>query len=304
MYSSIKKKIKKYLEKKVGALLEPSINKVMINNFSLNQQMQIFLKLFYKEQVIDKKKKFSFDEVGFDVYSSTFEDGILQYIFSIIGMETRKCVDIGCGAINGSNVANLIINHGFKGLLIDGNSEQISITKNYYNIHPESSVDPPIAVWEMVNIENIDSILKKNGFVGRIDLLSIDLDGIDYWIWKAIKVVKPRVLLVEYQDALGPSRSWTIPYEPNFNLKDYEVNRNDYNYVGASLNAFVKLGKEKGYRLVGCNKGGWNAFFIASGIADDLLPEVSTESCFKYERNQYSMKYRFPLIADLPWDEV
>lgn len=209
MTGSIKKKIKKYLEGKVSALLEPSISQVIINNFSLNQQVQVLLKFFYKEQVIDKKKKFSFDEVGFNVYSATFEDGILQYIFSIIGMETRKCVDIGCGEIHGSNVANLIINHGFKGLLIDGSSERISFTKNYYKIHPESSIDPPIVICEMVNMENINSILEKSGFVGSIDLLSIDLDGIDYWILKAIEVIKPRVLVVEYQDALGPNKAWT-----------------------------------------------------------------------------------------------
>ena len=144
----------------------------------------------------------------------------------------------------------------------------------------------------------------ENKFVGEVDLLCIDIDGVDYWIWKAIEVIQPRLVVVEYQDTLGPDRSWTVSYEEDFNVHDYAINKQHYNYCGASLRAFVRLGKQKGYQLVGCNKGGCNAFFVKIGLADKCLPEVTIESCFKYEWNQLGMEKRFPLVKDMEWVEV
>ena len=76
---------------------------------------------------------------------------------------------------------------------------------------------------------------------GEIDLLNLDIDGSDYWLWKAIRVVQPRVVIVEYHDILGPDRAWTIPYKEDFNLKDYPVNRINNNYCGASLQPLSNL---------------------------------------------------------------
>ncbi|MFZ5910934.1 MAG: hypothetical protein ACOYYU_13045 [Chloroflexota bacterium] len=297
----MKQKIKEVLHKIIRLLIQPLFDEYLV---ALSRQDQILLSLKYRELVQTQDKGLDFEQVGFNLYSPTYEDGILLYIFSLIGTTNKKCVDIGAGSVKGSTVANLIVNHGFKGLLIDGNSQSIQLVKKYYANHPETRFSPPQAVSAMITAENVNELLNEYGYVGNIDLLCLDIDGMDYWILKAIDVVSPQVLVVEYQDILGPDKAWTVPYKPDFNLQDYPVNRKENNYCGASLSAFVSLCKHKGYRLVGCNKGGWNAFFVREGVCEAFLPEVTPESCFKYEWNRYGMEKRFPLVMNMEWEEV
>lgn len=294
----MKRMLSRGLQKITGKLLEP-----VIKNLSSNRQNQILLQLKYK-QMAAQKIKLDFEDVGFNTYSVTHEDGILLYIFSVIGMANRKCVDIGAGSVRGSSVANLIVNHGFHGLLVDGDTKSIEHARVFYNTLKNTHPSPPTLISTLVNAENINSIIQDNGFSGEIDLFCLDIDGVDYWVWKALDVIHPRVVLLEYQDLLGPDRAWTVPYDPDFYVDNYPVNKENKNYCGASLQAFIKLGREKGYRLVGCNNGGWNAFFIKNGIGEDNLPEVSAQSCFKFAWNQYGMEHRFPLVKDMEWVEV
>lgn len=297
--------IKKLLRKFSAALLEPLLAGMVTQHLiTLNRQNQILLSLKFREIVHAQGKGLDFEQVGFNRYSATYEDGILLYIFSLIGTTNKKCVDIGAGTVNGSNVANLIASHGFKGLVIDGDPRNIRSAADYYTSHPETRLRPPRLVAAMVTAENANRILMEHGYTGEIDLLAIDIDGMDYWVWKGIDVVNPRVVVVEYQDILGPERAWTVPYKPDFNLRDYRVNDESNNYCGASLTAFVQLGRRKGYRLVGCNKGGWNAFFIREGLGERYLPEVTVESCFRYDWNKFGEERRFPLIKDMEWQEV
>ncbi len=295
----MKQRIKVLLWKTLASFIEPILNYAISGRLA-----QIQLSMKYKETVQAQDKGLDFEQVGFNVFSSTYEDGILLYLFSLIGTTNKKCVDIGAGAIKGNDVANLIINHGFIGLLIDGNPKNIQILKAYFLNHPETKRNPPLLLSTMVTAENVNNILSENGYSGKIDLLAIDIDGIDYWVWNVIDVVDPRVVVVEYQDILGPDRSWSVPYKPDFSVRDYPQNEQSNNYCGASLCAFVKIGKRKGYRLVGCNKGGWNAFFVKEGECAKYLPEVSVESCFKYDCNRYGIEKRFPLVNDMEWQEV
>jgi hypothetical protein len=300
----MKIRIKKVLQSLLPVISELRLEKLTKSRADFSRPVQMLLSLKYRELANTQNASLDFEQVGFNVYSSNYEDGILLYIFSLIGMTTKKCVDIGSGVITGSNVANLIINHGFTGLLIDRNPKNIERARKYYAKHPETREFPPRLISATITTENVNKILTENSYLGEMDLLSIDIDGVDYWIWKAIDVIQPRVVIVEYQDNLGPDRAWTVPYKPDFSVHDYPVNKQYYNYCGASLRAFVKLGKQKGYRLVGCNKGGWNAFFVQMGISEKNLPEVTVESCFKYEWNRFSMEQRFPLVKHMDWQEV
>jgi hypothetical protein len=261
------------------------------------------LSLKYKEFAA-RSEKLCFDEVGFDVYSLTHEDGILLYIFSVIGTTNKICVDVGSGGITGSSVANLIINHGFTGILVDGDTNEIKTAREFYaNLH-ETRLTPPKLLSTMVTAENINTILADNKCVGETDLFSLDIDGVDYWVWKALDIIQPRVVMVEYQDLLGPELSWTVPYRPDFSKSDYPINKDRNNYCGASLQAFVKIGRQKGYRLIGCNNGSWNAFFLKNGIGETLFPEEPVKNCFRSEWNRFGMEHRFPLVKDMEWVEV
>ena len=106
------------------------------------------------------------------------------------------------------------------------------------------------------------------------------------------------------EDILGPERSWTVPYADDFSSRNYPTTDGMPNFAGASLSAFVKLGRRKGYRLVGVNRYGYNAFFVRSGLGADLLPEIEVKDCFGHPKAVWGMRERFPTAKDLPWVEV
>jgi hypothetical protein len=243
-------------------------------------------------------------DVGFRVFSQTDEDGILLYIFSLVGATTRTGIEICAGDGTECNSANLIINHGWHGLLVDGKRRLVQRGRRFYRRHHATQIFPPVFEHAWVTRDNVDTIIASAGFSGDIDLLSIDMDGVDYWIWEAISVVSPRVVVVEYQDILGPDRTWVIPYSDDFNAHTGPTTAGMPNFCGASLPALVKLAKRKGYRLVGCNRYGFNAFFVQDSLAKNELPAVSVESCFKHPKVLAGMRDRFPTVQGLPWVEV
>jgi len=219
----------------------------------------------------------TFADVEFRCYSQNGEDGILLYLFSLIGTTTRTALEICAGDGLECNSANLIVNHGWRGLLIDGDSQQIARGKDFYTKCPTTFLSPPTLMPAWVTAENINDLVAGQGFSGQIDLLSLDLDGNDYWIWRALDCVQPRVVVLEFNALLGAERSLTMPYQPDFRL---DLSSPPYR-CGASLPAFVKLGREKGYRLVGVQSLGFNAFFVRTDVREDLLPERSPQECFE-----------------------
>lgn len=272
--------------------MKQELAKIFLNKIQANdKKQQMILSRMYQLQ----NSLLDVEDVGFNNFSQTYEDGILLYIFSLIGHGSRKLIDICSGNIDGSNTANLIINHDFKSLLVDcqeRNQQQFYANNFVYN--------PPLFCQALVDRDNINQIISQCGFSGDVDLIDIDIDGNDYWIWDEINI-KPRVVLIEYKRELGPYVSWTIPYNSRFRLSDYEINKDWNNYNGCSLSALVKLGKKKGYRLISCNRGGWNAFFLRDDIINDSFPEISVASCF----DKWGMdRKKFELLKSLDWQEV
>ncbi len=264
---------------------------------------QLQLKLFYRSLAESGRALPGLGEVGFKAFSQADEDGILLYIFSIIGTANKKCVEICAGDGVECNTANLIINHGWTGLLVDGNEDLVRKCVSFYKGNANTYVYPPVCKRAWITRGNVNDVIRSSGFEGEIDLLSIDMDGVDYWIWDAIEAIEPRVVVVEYQDILGPEKSLTVPYRDDFNARDYPMSGDMPNFSGASLAAFAKLAKRKGYRLVGCNRYGYNAFFIKNPLGEKI-PEVPVASCFKHPKVTAGIQERFPMIKDLPWVEV
>lgn len=265
---------------------------------------QLQLKLTYQELAKSGGALPSLKEVGFRAFSQTDEDGILLYIFSIIGAANKTSVEICAGNGIECNTANLLINHGWHGLLVDGVEANVKLGRTFYQRNSSTYIFPPAFVHSWITRGNVEELLRKNGFEGEIDLLSIDIDGVDYWIWDAIKVIRPRVVVVEYQDIIGPDRSLTVPYSDDFNAYIYPTTNGMPNFCGASLPAFVKLARKKGYRLVGCNRFGYNAFFVLNPHGERHIPEIDIRECFKHPKVLWGMKERYPTVKDLPWVEV
>lgn len=118
------------------------------------------------------------------------------------------------------------------------------------------------------------------------------MDGIDYWIWTAIDCIRPRVVVLEYNWVWGAERSVTIPYRADFvNPNPGGAPNNEHIYYGGSLPAFVKLGREKGYRLVGCEALGFNAFFLRTDVGQDIFSELEASKCFELPMQR---KARYP----------
>ncbi|MFA4981715.1 MAG: hypothetical protein WC592_04520 [Candidatus Omnitrophota bacterium] len=292
--------LKKIACKARGFLVSPLLKQ---ENYS-SAVCQLQLKLAYKLFAESKNRLPGIDEVGFKVFSQTDEDGILLYIFSIIGAAIKKSVEICAGDGIECNTANLIINHGWHGLLVDGNETLVKEGQEFYKKNIHTWIYPPVFVHSWITRDNVNEIIKKNGFMGEIDLLSIDMDGMDYWIWEAISVINPRVVVIEYQDIIGPDKALTAPYKDDFNAYTYPLTRGMPNFCGASLPALVKLAKKKNYRLVGCNKYGYNAFFIRYPFGEKEIPEIPIQECFKHPKVLWGIKERFLTVKDFPWVEV
>lgn len=246
----------------------------------------------------------SLPEAGFQVYSQTDEDGILLFLFSILGHGNRRCVEVCAGNGRECNTTNLLLHHGWDGLLIDGDKRLAEQGRALFADHPATRLYPPRFLHQWVTRENINIILEENGFSGEIDLLSIDIDGIDYWLWEAIVAVNPRVVVIEYRPIFEAEQCVTVPYSPDFRASDYPHTGGTANYAGASLGALAKLGARKGYRLVGCNRYGFNAFFLRNDVGPDRFPAVPVAACLTHPRVRMGIQLRQPTVAHLPWIEV
>lgn len=180
------------------------------------------------------------------VSSQNGEDGVIEAIFATIGTTNRCFVEFGCGPGVECNGARLLA-QGWNGLLMDAFHE---------SENPLADIKD-----EFVTAENIQALLERYGIPEEFDLISIDVDGNDYWIWQRI-TSRPRVVVIEYNAHVSPRLSRTVRYDPEFRWGSTD-------YVGASLRALRELGRSKGYTLVHCERNGVNAFFVA----DEWLPD-------------------------------
>ena len=243
----------------------------------------------------------SFAEVEFRAFSQNGEDGILLYLFSLLGTTNRRAVEICAGDGIQCNSANLIVNHGWHALLFDGNPDRIARGTAFYAKHPDTYSFPPRLAHAWITRENVNQLVSDQGFVGEIDLLSLDLDGIDYWVWEALDVIQPRVVVAEIQCIWGAERAVTVPYSPSFRTE--HVNGFGI-YSGASLPAFVKLAGRKGYRLVGVQQLGFNAFFVRNDVGEDLLTSATSATCLDKPFVHWARAQFLPLVKDMPWEQV
>ena len=188
------------------------------------------------------------------------EDGITVALFNRIGAVTHRFVEIGAG-VNGGNSGFLARECGWSGLMLEISEARVASLRRRFA--------PTVSVVEArVTRENINDLVSTNGCGGDVDLLSIDIDGIDYWVWESLTACRPRVVIVEYNPFLGADRAVTVPYDPEFNRHRFDVPR--FAYYGASLAALARLGARKGYRLVMVEPRGVNAFFVREDVAADM----------------------------------
>src|SRR5215831_12544110 len=161
-------------------------------------------------------------------------DGILHHIFDCVSVTIPTFVEFGVQAGRECNAAHLALSQRWRGLFIEGEPRLAGWAREYYERMLGADADRIKVACAFLTVENVDLVLSENGMSGPIDLLSIDIDGNDYWIWEAITAVNPRVVVIEYNAVFGPERALTIPYDPSFRWSGSDM------YFGASLHALAK----------------------------------------------------------------
>ena len=214
----------------------------------------------------------------FGVTSQNDEDGLLLEVFRQVGVTNRRFVEIGCG-VNGGNSGFLAQECGWSGLMIDARQGAVDKVAIRY-----ASEDVVMGCHTMSR-ENINTVLEEAGFTGELDLFSIDVDGNDFWLWDALRVCRPRVVIIEYNYLLGPTSATTIPYDPAFFIKAAPTRA----YRGASLEALVRLGCRKGYRLITSER--INAVFLRDDVDSDL-PTLSAALAYQAPANRVKDVFR------------
>jgi hypothetical protein len=214
--------------------------------------------------------------IEFKIYSQWGEDGIIQHIINNISISNTVFVEFGVENYTESNTRFLLKNNNWSGLVIDGskdNTEYIKRDPIYWehNLKVENA---------FITKDNINDLIYNQGINGKIGLLSIDIDGNDYWVWNEIKVVDPDVVICEYNPRFGKEKSVTIPYKADFVRTEAHYSGI---YFGASIQALNKLANEKGYNLVYGNEA--NLFFVKKELCNDIIKEVSVDEA--YVKNQY-----------------
>lgn len=204
-----------------------------------------------------------FNEFEYQVYSQWGEDGLIQYLISKVVIERPIFVEFGVEKYVESNTRFLLTNNNWSGLIIDGSEHNINFIKKdpiywQHNLKAECA---------FIDKANINSLIQKNGISGDIGLLSIDIDGNDYWVWEAINVVHPRIVICEYNSLWGAELAVSTPYNPSFVRSNSHFSNL---YYGASIVAFTQLAKSKGYSLVGSNRAGNNIFFVRNDLLSNL----------------------------------
>lgn len=219
------------------------------------------------------------DNCARKVYSQNGEDGIIGHVFSVIGYESCQFLEFGYG-IPQCNAWNLMKSHGFGGVFIDSAIDALPVGEGVETI----------PAW--LTVANINNIIGITNLPREIDFLSIDVDGVDYWLWEALET-SARLAVIEYNAGLGPDVSWTVPYHPAF---DRHKRGAMPDYSGASLVALKRLGDRKGYRLIGCDPDGINAFFLHK---DAFAPGIETQT----PREAYR-KWRYRMATESGADKL
>ena len=211
-------------------------------------------------------------ELEFKVFSQFGDDGIIQYLIRHVNISPAERVFIEFGVENyeEANTRFLLLNDNWRGLIIDGDAENIRHVQNS-GLYWRNDLT---AVSAFIDRDNVNQLFQAHGFSGDIGLLSIDIDGNDLWVWKAIDTVSPVIVIVEYNAVFGSQYAVTVPYDPVF-----ERARAHYSnlYWGCSLKALCLVGEEKGYAFVGCNSAGNNAYFIRKDRIGSLRAVTANE---------------------------
>lgn len=199
-------------------------------------------------------------DAEFRVFSQWGDDGIIQYLVNRIPIHEKKFIEFGVANYEESNTKFLLMNNNWSGLIMDSSEININHIKGS-DIYWRHDL---VAEYAFVTAENVNEVISRVGYNGDVGLLHIDIDGNDYWVWKALTIVCPIIAIIEYNSLWGIERPITVPYDASFNR--YQKHHSGL-YAGASLLSLCDLADEKDYAFIGSNDAGNNAYFVKKEYA-------------------------------------
>jgi len=223
----------------------------------------------------------SLREAEFKAYSQFGEDGAIQWLIARVPIATRNFVEFGVESYRESNTRFLLEHDGWRGLIIDAGTDHERFIRDQ-GLGWRHEIE---AVSAFITVDNINDLLADQP--DDTGLLSVDIDGNDYWILSALTRIRPRILVCEYNSLFGPTAAVSVPYEASF---DRTAAHHSTLYFGASISAIAHWASGRGYRLVGSNAQGVNAFFVRDDVAGDLpaltAPEAWVASPIRQARDE------------------
>ena len=215
-------------------------------------------------------------EVEFQVFSQWGEDGILQYLISVLDIPNETFIEFGVEDYQESNSRLLAIMNNWSGLVIDGSEENFNYFTKSDSVAWRNDIQFINAFVTAESIERYIQLFLNRGFSPEIGLLSVDIDGMDYWVFKKIKSIQPIILILEYNSVFG-LEPLTLPYVEDFVWKNEP---GTHQYWGAGLAALHDVAESKGYIFIGCNSAGNNAFFVRKDKWVSALPKPTLSEGF------------------------
>lgn len=220
----------------------------------------------------------SLADAEFRVFSQWGEDGIIEWLAQNLPFRSHSFIEFGVEDYRESNTRFLMQNRNWRGLVLDGSERNIArIRQEQFSWRHDLKTATCF-----ITKDNINEVIRAHGFAGTVGILSIDIDGNDYWIWSVIDCVDADVVICEYNAIFGDRHPVSTPYAPTFNRFDHH---HSGLHAGASLPALERLAASRGYALIGTNSAGLNAFFVRQELLPILAPvlrrHVSWPSLFR-----------------------
>ena len=294
--------------KKIIKFLISKIKKISNIGKGSNEVQKLALgKMLSKKNKLKTIEKI--EDIEFKIFSQFGDDGIIQFLIDKleIDYEYQNFVEFGVEDYSEANTKFLLLNNNWSGLILDSSNENIENIKKkifFWKFELE-------AIKSFITKENINSVITNSNINRKkIGILSIDIDGNDYWVWKEINVIDPLIVIVEYNSTFGFEKKISIPYKQDFERsKAHHSNL----YWGASIEALKFLAKQKGYKFLTTNSAGNNAYFIKENIFDKIkldLKKNTYQSKFRESRDESGKKtfinydQRLSIIGHLEVEDV
>jgi hypothetical protein len=236
----------------------------------MHEQQMLILGKLLSEGVKSRKRIASLTDVEFRIFSQWGDDGIIQWLCGVLEFPSHTFAEFGVADYRESNTRFLMMNDNWSGFVMDGsdsNVAQIVNSEYFWKYQLEAKA-------AFIDADNINDLLRSSRIGREVGILHIDLDGNDYWLWKAIDVLDATVVILEYNSLFGVDRSITVPYAKYYDRTNAHFSNL---YWGASLRALYQQAKSKGYAFIGCNSAGNNAYFVRRDKLNDSVREVSVE---------------------------